>query len=63
MASPELRPVLIVLALAASACDARQEDAGQGSVTVKLPPARPYAPQPAFTFNSQNKPLPESDQN
>ncbi len=63
MASPELRPVLIVLALAASACDARHDDAGQGSVTVKLPPARPYAAQPAFTFNSQNKPPREIEQN
>jgi hypothetical protein len=37
------------LALAASACDIRQSPPAQGSVTVKLPEARPRAPAPGFS--------------
>ena len=60
MARPQLTPLLILLALAANACDARRDDAGESSVTVKLPPSRRPA-APAFTFNSQEKPPPGSD--
>jgi hypothetical protein len=50
MARPELSVVLVALALASVACNQRSEAPAQGSVTVKLPPARPPAPSPAFSF-------------
>jgi hypothetical protein len=48
---------LLALALAATGgCDARQEIAASGSVTVKLPPARPALSAPGFSFRSASKP-------
>ena len=52
--------LLLAAALVLAACD-RQPDIAQASVTVRLPPARPAAPQPAFTFDGkqpQAKPIP-----
>jgi len=47
--------LLLAAALAAAACD-RQPDSTHSSLTVKLPPARPAAPRPAFTFRAQQPP-------
>jgi hypothetical protein len=52
--------LLLAGALTSAACD-RQPKPPQGSVTVKLPPARPAEPRPAFTFGGQppkSKPKP-----
>ena len=56
MAHPKLRLVLAALALLASACDAGRDTVAQGSVTVKLPPARPHSPEPAFSFDPSATP-------
>lgn len=50
MARSELRALLGILALLASGCDRPGGAPKRNSVTVKLPPARPQAPAPAFTF-------------
>jgi hypothetical protein len=47
--------LLLATALVAAACD-RQPDSTRSSITVKLPPARPAAPRPAFTFRAQQPP-------
>jgi hypothetical protein len=47
---PTLMPLLLALALVPNACDAGPNDAARDSVTVKLPPARPYVPGPGFSF-------------
>jgi hypothetical protein len=53
MACPGLRPLLIALALVPGACDGRRGHVDKGSVTVKLPPARPPAPAPAFSYGGR----------
>jgi hypothetical protein len=45
------RLVVAMIALALVGCD-RMQAQQSASVTVKLPPARPYAPQPAFSFGA-----------
>lgn len=55
MARPGLRAISIALALAAVGCNHSAERPPEGSVTVKLPPARPPAAAPAFSFNAQDK--------
>jgi hypothetical protein len=50
MAGSELRTFILMVALAVNACDRAQERGGQGSITVKLPPARPAAAAPGFSF-------------
>ncbi len=50
MARPGLSAAWVALALVAVACNERHGRPPQGSVTVKLPPARPPAPAPAFSF-------------
>jgi hypothetical protein len=52
MAGSKLRALLVTLALSGSACSAKPEPAVHGSVTVKLPAARPHAPSPAFSFKA-----------
>jgi len=52
--------LLLAGAVTCAACD-RQPRSPQASVTVKLPPARPATPRPAFNFGSrqpQAKPIP-----
>ena len=41
---------VIVLALSLANCRDSSGDVAQPSITVKLPPARPYTPEPAFSF-------------
>ena len=55
MARTGLSAVWLALALLAVACNERQGRPPQGSVTVKLPPARPPAPAPAFSFEGTQK--------
>jgi hypothetical protein len=47
--------LLLATALVAAACD-RQPNPTRSSITGKLPPARPAAPRPAFTFRAQQPP-------
>lgn len=49
------RLALAALALAFSGCDARREAAAGNSITVKLPPPRPLASAPGFTFQAAKK--------
>jgi hypothetical protein len=49
------RLAFVALALAACACDGRRELAAASSVTVKLPPPRPLASAPGFTFQDAKK--------
>lgn len=44
-----------MLAFAVCACGKAYEGGGQGSVTVKLPPARPAAAAPGFSFRSASE--------
>jgi hypothetical protein len=46
---------LITLALIPSGCDARREVAANASITVKLPPARPWLAAPGFAFQRATK--------
>jgi len=46
------RSSMVVLALLVPACDKAPPRQSSASVTVKLPPPRPYVPQPAFSFGS-----------
>lgn len=55
MARPGLSAVWVGLALVAAACNEPHARPPQGSVTVKLPPARPPAPAPAFSFEGTQK--------
>lgn len=48
------RLALVALALVACACDGRRELAAN-SVTVKLPPPRPLATAPGFSFQGAKK--------
>jgi len=54
MARSKLMSLAAVVALAAPGCD-RMEKSTQSAVTVKLPPARPHVPMPAFTFRNEAK--------
>ena len=56
MAYPKLRLALAAVALVVGACDARRDTVAQSSVTVKLPPARAYSPEPAFSFDPSATP-------
>lgn len=56
MARSKLRLLLAVAALALQGYDGHRAEAGKGSITVKLPPPRPLAPAPAFTFKPGGKP-------
>ena len=47
------RVLLIVLALAVSACRWTSQADGGASITVPLPPARPAVPKPAFSFDGE----------
>jgi len=42
--------VLIVLAFLVASCGGEGPGRDASSITVKLPPARPYVPAPAFSF-------------
>src|SRR5690349_22801105 len=57
MARPQLTAWSVALALGLGACDGGpgQAAAAQSSVTVKLPPARPHAPAPAFRAVANNR--------
>jgi len=55
MADSKLRAIAIAFVLFAGGCEVHRDDAAQGSVTVKLPPARPAAATPAFSFKSSKK--------
>jgi hypothetical protein len=46
---------LAALALLANGCGSRGGDAPQGSVTVKLPPARPATSSPGFGFQEAKR--------
>ncbi len=52
------RPIaaLLALVIVTGGCDARQEVAASGSVTVKLPPPRPALSAPGFSFRDAKKP-------
>ena len=52
MAHPQLRALALALALAAGGCEARRDQPEQASITVKLPPPRPHAATPAFSFKN-----------
>jgi hypothetical protein len=52
MVHPQLKALLIGLALVTGACDARADETSRSSITVKLPPARQAVPRPAFSFDS-----------
>lgn len=54
MARSELRLLLAAAAVAAGSCDGHRDETGHGSITVKLPPARPQAPAPAFRFKPED---------
>lgn len=56
MAHSKLRLALAALALMVGACDARSDAVAQGSITVKLPPARAHSPEPAFSFDPSATP-------
>ena len=56
MTHPKLRLALAALALTVGACDARPDAVAQGSITVKLPPARAHSPEPAFSFDPSTTP-------
>jgi hypothetical protein len=49
---------ILAICLACAACDAKPRE-DRSSVTVKLPPARPYTPEPSFSFGKQSSDLPE----
>ena len=55
MARPRLSAAWVALALVTVACNERSERPPQGSLTVKLPPARPPVPAPAFSFEGRQK--------
>jgi hypothetical protein len=55
MARSRLSTVWVALALTAVACNQRTVQTPKGTVTVKLPPARPAPPAPAFSFGTQGK--------
>jgi len=57
MAAAPLRLLLLAVALFTGACDRQPR---QPSVTVKLPPARPAPPRPAFSFREHRSPEPGS---
>jgi len=40
------------IALAGAACGESAPQASAASVTVKLPPAKPYTPAPSFSFGA-----------
>jgi hypothetical protein len=45
--------IVIAVALTVTACGkSPQQQASAASVTVKLPPAKPYAPAPHFSFGA-----------
>ena len=48
----QLSVPLLALALLSGGCGERRDHAVQGSVTVKLPPARTAPPKPGFSFGS-----------
>jgi hypothetical protein len=47
-----VRVMIIAVMLTAGGCGEASKAQAQASVTVKLPPARPYTPKPAFSFGS-----------
>jgi len=51
------RPIaaLLAFALVIGGCEARREVAASGSITVKLPPARPALSVPGFSFHGPKK--------
>lgn len=56
MARSELRLFLAAVAVSAGGCDEHRDEAGQGSITVTLPPARPLSPGPAFRMKPSDTP-------
>lgn len=44
--------IVIAIALAVAACGNSPPQASAASVTVKLPPAKPYSPAPHFSFGA-----------
>jgi hypothetical protein len=54
------RAAFLSLCLACAACGGQRED--HSSVTVKLPPARPYTPEPSFSFGRQTTEIPVDKQ-
>jgi hypothetical protein len=55
MADSKLRAIAVAFVLVAGGCEGHRDDAAKGSVTVKLPPARPAAATPAFSFKAMKK--------
>jgi hypothetical protein len=47
---------LVAAAIAAVACDTRMTSAQRGSITVRLPPPRPVASTPGFSFAASKRP-------
>jgi len=45
----------LILGLAAAGCGSGRPTPDRSSITVKLPPAKPYPPAPAFSFKSEQK--------
>jgi len=45
----------LAFALVTGGCEARREVAASGSITVKLPPARPALSVPGFSFHGPKK--------
>jgi hypothetical protein len=46
---------MLILGLAAAGCGSGRPMPDRSSITVKLPPAKPFAPAPAFSFKSEQK--------
>ena len=44
--------ILMATTLAVTACGESPPQASAASVTVKLPPAKPYSPAPSFSFGA-----------
>jgi hypothetical protein len=53
-----LRLLALSSCLMSAACSQDSRRSDRSSVTVKLPPVRPYAPQPSFSFGQQTGDLP-----
>jgi hypothetical protein len=47
--------IMLMLGLAAVGCGSERPTTDRSSITVKLPPAKPYTPAPAFSFKSEQK--------
>jgi len=46
---------MLTMVLAAAGCGSERPRPDRSSITLELPPAKPYTPAPAFSFKSQHK--------